>query len=66
MGRAGLFALPDWVNFPPNDNFPNLKRLKVAQLGGKSAQSGNAVDNKQTRSACIAAQSKRRKAGEII
>uniref|UniRef100_A0A8C5FPG1 C2H2-type domain-containing protein n=1 Tax=Gadus morhua TaxID=8049 RepID=A0A8C5FPG1_GADMO len=29
-------ALPDWVNFPPNDNFPSLKRLKVGQLGGKS------------------------------
>jgi hypothetical protein len=44
-GRAGLLstALPDWADFPPNDTFSSLTwlKLKEAQLGGESAQSGN-------------------------
>ena len=63
---AGETVLPDWADFPPNRAMFNLFRLGKLSLGGKFTQSGNAVDNKQTRSARIAAQSKRRKAGEII
>ena len=49
-------VLPDWADFPPNWATFNLFRLGKLSLGGKFTQSGNAVDNKQTRSACIAAQ----------
>ena len=45
--------LPDWADFPPNWPTFNRFRLGKLSLGGKFTQSGNAVDNKQTRSGCV-------------
>ena len=38
--------MPDWADFPPNWATFNNVRLGKLSLGGKFAQSGNAVDNK--------------------
>ena len=56
--------LPDWSDFPPNWATFNHVRLEKLSLGGKSAQSGNAVDNKPGLH-CRGAQSERRRASEI-
>ena len=56
--------LPDWSDFPPNWATFNHVRLEKLSLGGKSAQSGNAVDNKPGLH-CRGAQSERRRVSEI-
>ena len=40
--------MPDWADFPPNWATFHHIRLEKLSLGGKSAKSGNAVDNKST------------------